>query len=390
MGEYDKAENMYCELLDLDLVQRDSLNLPVIYSNISSLFRKKQQPDTAIFYLNKALYISTKTKDTAMLTSIYADLGDLYLMKQIPDSASNFYKKSIRCAKTVSNIRNEIWSIKKLIHIDTFYLNNYQIAAQRLEQLVALRDSVCERRLKNNLRTSELQYENQKKSNLIEIQQFEIEAAKKRRLLSIILFILSLLTIGLMLRLIMIRKRNNQREQQTLKDNLKIKDLEIENARKSEEVSKLKIDKIEAEIRAKEQELVGNALALEMKNELLGLINDKVNEAMQGTGYLKVQDMNGIVGSIKAHIRESGDIDKFNRLFNQLHHDFFEKLKKSHPDLTKSEMKFCAYLKLKLTSKQIASIMNVTNEAIRKSRYRIRKKINLRPNESLEGYISVF
>ena len=111
---------------------------------------------------------------------------------------------------------------------------------------------------------------------------------------------------------------------------------------------------------------------------------------MRETGTLNVSALNEVLTAIKFQLNISTDSNLFNQKFNKLHSNFYLNLKEKHPDLTKSELKFCAYLKLNLSGNQIASIINVTPEAIRKTRYRIRKKINIISSDSLENYISTF
>ncbi|MBK7028313.1 MAG: hypothetical protein IPH45_03490 [Bacteroidales bacterium] len=121
---------------------------------------------------------------------------------------------------------------------------------------------------------------------------------------------------------------------------------------------------------------------------MLDLISKRIQESYQkGTD---LASLNQIVGSIKAQLTESEDADLFNQRFTNLHQDFFTKLQDAHPELSKTELKFCAYLRIQLSGNQIASIMNVTTEAIRKTRYRIRKKMDLSRDASLEAYIMKF
>jgi AraC family transcriptional regulator, chitin signaling transcriptional activator len=124
---------------------------------------------------------------------------------------------------------------------------------------------------------------------------------------------------------------------------------------------------------------------------LLSDIAKKIRESISGKPEADhLATVNEVIASIKMQMNASGEAELFNQQFTNVHEKFHENLKKAHPDLTKSEMKFCAYLRLNLSGNQIANSLNVTQEAIRKTRYRIRKKLNLRPEESLEGYISGF
>ena len=67
--------------------------------------------------------------------------------------------------------------------------------------------------------------------------------------------------------------------------------------------------------------------------------------------------------------------------------DFFNKLKDQHPDLTPNELKLCAYLKMNLSTKEIAQLMNITIKAVEVGRYRLRKKLAIKPDINLYDYL---
>ncbi len=101
-------------------------------------------------------------------------------------------------------------------------------------------------------------------------------------------------------------------------------------------------------------------------------------------------DLNVIKQELNLQISQQDNWEVFKLRFKEVHKDFFNNLKDKHPDLTKSELKFCAYLRIHLSSSQISRVLHITNEAIKKSRYRIRKKLKLSPKDSLEDYIAGF
>jgi len=389
MGNTDKAKAVYRKLIPKLFKTDDSINLAVIYYDLSIFSEANIQPDSTLFYLRKAMVTSGKLADTSMLTTIYGRIGEIYLNQQQYDTASSLLSISAKMAHTIDDYETEEMAIKLLLTIDTVS-RNYKQATERYAQLIVLRDSIDNQKLRNNLEASELRYSNRKKSDLIEIQKVDLASAKRQKQLMIFLFSLMVIIFLLLTLLTILLKRNNQRKHELLSDKLRVNELDLENLKKTEEIRKLKIEKIEKEIKIKEKEQISDALALEQKNELLNLINKKFAKAMQDKGSISIAELNGLVNSIKTQVKDSNDADLFNQKFNQLHHNFFNGLQQIHPNLTKTEQKFCAYLKLKLTSSQIASIQNVTKEAIRKTRYRIRKKINLSTKDSLEDYISKF
>lgn len=72
--------------------------------------------------------------------------------------------------------------------------------------------------------------------------------------------------------------------------------------------------------------------------------------------------------------------------FEQKHHNFFKRLKEAHPQLTNNDLRLCACLKLNMETKDIASLMNLSVRAVENNRYRLRKKLDLKPTQNLNEY----
>jgi response regulator RpfG family c-di-GMP phosphodiesterase len=91
---------------------------------------------------------------------------------------------------------------------------------------------------------------------------------------------------------------------------------------------------------------------------------------------------------IKSYDESEEDRKLFEEHFQELHNGFFKKLEELSPELTISEKRFAAYLKIGLSSHDIVKILNISMEGIKKNRYRIRKKLKLKRSEKLEDFIS--
>ncbi|NBP69836.1 MAG: hypothetical protein EBU52_13945 [Cytophagia bacterium] len=74
--------------------------------------------------------------------------------------------------------------------------------------------------------------------------------------------------------------------------------------------------------------------------------------------------------------------------FEQVHNDFFDQLKTKYPHLNSSDLKLCALLKLKLDTKEIASIMNISPQSVKVARSRLRKKLELDLTSNLSAFIT--
>ena len=78
----------------------------------------------------------------------------------------------------------------------------------------------------------------------------------------------------------------------------------------------------------------------------------------------------------------------FETYFDEVHQEFFEKLKQQYPQLSPREMRLSAYIKMNLTSKEIAALLNITDRGVEISRYRLRKKLNLPRETNLSVFLS--
>ena len=110
--------------------------------------------------------------------------------------------------------------------------------------------------------------------------------------------------------------------------------------------------------------------------------------AIKKKDFIDSEELHEFKKSLELKFSNQNNWDLFMISFTEVHKDFISNLLKAHPTLTKTELKFCAYLKINLLSHQISSILNISKEGIKKSRYRIRKKMGLGRSDSLENYIN--
>ena len=180
-----------------------------------------------------------------------------------------------------------------------------------------------------------------------------------------------------------LQRKKYEEEQQRL---LYIHELEI-NKNESELVS-LRNEKLEAEIMHKNTELASSAMHLVKKTELFNNIKSKLAQ------ILKIQESSQTHAELKKLIRtlsEDENMDKewenFTKHFDQVHSNFVQSLKEKHPGITGNEIKLCAYLRMNLSSKEIAQLMNISLRGVEISRYRLRKKLKLETETNLFDYL---
>ena len=143
-------------------------------------------------------------------------------------------------------------------------------------------------------------------------------------------------------------------------------------------VMKLQNDKLQSEVESKNRELAVTTMNIVRKNELLM----SIKEALLNSGNSKE-----VLHIVEDNINSEGDWEHFQEIFNQTDRDFLNRLKSLHPDLTPNDIKLCIYLRLNLSSKEIAPLLNISTQSIEIKRYRLRKKMRLERNQNLTDYI---
>lgn len=150
----------------------------------------------------------------------------------------------------------------------------------------------------------------------------------------------------------------------------------------------LEKQKLENELTAKSKEITVSTMNLIRKNELLRQLKEELTVQKKELGNVwPDRYFRKVINTIDAHLSSEEDWEMFEKNFDRIHTDFFHTLKTRYPELTASDLRFCSYLCLNLSSKEIASMMNISLKGVEAARYRIRKKIRLPSNESLTTFL---
>ena len=94
-----------------------------------------------------------------------------------------------------------------------------------------------------------------------------------------------------------------------------------------------------------------------------------------------------MVKVIDENLSNTRDWEFFKEAFNNADQEFLNKIKTKHPNLTPNDLKFCAFLRLNLSSKEIAPLLNISVRSVEIKRYRLRKKLELQHENNLIDYI---
>ena len=117
------------------------------------------------------------------------------------------------------------------------------------------------------------------------------------------------------------------------------------------------------------------------KNQFLNKIKNDLKKMEDDS------DISNVIKTIDNNLNNQDDWKFFEEAFNNADREFLKKIKAIHESLTKNDLKLCAYLRLNLSSKDIAPLLNISLRSVEIKRYRLRKKLKLSHNEGLTEYI---
>lgn len=146
----------------------------------------------------------------------------------------------------------------------------------------------------------------------------------------------------------------------------------------------LRNEKLRSEVSHKSKELANSTMALIRKNQfLLDLKRLIEKQKADMDQHYQVKFLNRLNKRIDENISSEDDWHVFEINFEKAHEQFFDKVKQANPELTQNDLRLCAYLRMNLTSKEIAPLMGISVRSVENHRYRLRKKLKLKHEESL-------
>ncbi|NJB82552.1 helix-turn-helix and ligand-binding sensor domain-containing protein [Wenyingzhuangia aestuarii] len=160
----------------------------------------------------------------------------------------------------------------------------------------------------------------------------------------------------------------------------KQREIELHKLENEKRLTLLENQKLEEDVDLKSKELASSTMNIIKKNELLNTIKDELLKGEQ-------KNINNVVNIIDKSLNNVDDWKLFEEAFNNADKDFIKKTKTMHPALTSNDLRLCAYLRLNLSSKEIAPLLNISPKSIEVKRYRLRKKMNLSNEQNLTDYI---
>ncbi len=218
---------------------------------------------------------------------------------------------------------------------------------------------------------------NQETNNSI-TYSFEIAKPWFLSTLALIIYFVFAILIVVIIHILHRNYFKNQREK-LLKQ--KEKEIEIKQLENEQQLMQFKNLDLQKDIDSKNRELGLSTMNLIKRNELLSTIKKELGSVND------LKEIKTVIKLINNNLNTSDDWKLFQEAFKNTDKGFIKKLKSEHPNLTSNDLRLCTYLRLNLSSKEIAPLLNISIRSVEVKRYRLRKKMNLPHEASLSSYI---
>ncbi len=154
------------------------------------------------------------------------------------------------------------------------------------------------------------------------------------------------------------------------------------------EIIQLKNERLQSDMKHKNKELATATYHIIQKNKFLNSLKQELSAMISGTkNDIIVSELKRIIRKIDKDIQNEKNWEVFDRYFDEVHQEFHSRLKRIHPELTPGELRLCSYLRMNVSTKEIAPLMNISFRGVEISRYRLRKKLKLDRSVNITDYL---
>lgn len=393
--QYKKAEAYYQKCIKLGKKSAYEHILGWAYNGMAIIRQKDRKFKEAKEWSDKSVEIRKTLKESENLAQSYNTLGKGFLLQKAYNEALQYYTKAANICKKIGNPLNHKDALKGL---STCYeaLGETQKAFVNYKLYHKIADSLINTGNTKNMAYMEAEYAfNKEKDSLELVQQKErkLFATEKRQhkatqRATYVGLGLSLL-LGAILLLFYCSKRKSNRKLTLLNQQLSEANTRIVNETNARiETEK---EKLRTEVKHKNQQLASQTLHMLQKNQILSELKSLVGEVRKQNNYANAtKKFSRLANMIDYGINLDKDWEGFQRVFEQLHPEFYSNIKHQFPGLTSNDLHLCALLKLNLSTREIADLLGIAPESVKVKRYRLRQKMSLDSEKNLHDFMITF
>ena len=417
IGYFDKALEYHTEALKIHEKIGDRQRIAYSYNSLGLIHERKGDCNLALSFFKTSLNLKKEFNNKDRIAETMKNMGICYRKINEPDSAKTFLESSLDISNEIRDQQNKVHILNEL-SIVNLKLGNYDKSYRQLKESRSIMEGLMDNKewiVENDrimsdyflakqdykealnyykkyaegnseifssnksekLTDMRIRYEDERRASQIKLleQQRNLETQRRNSVLigSLLLAIIALLIIASLWNNIKKKKALYQQSHKLSLEKLKTQSLLQEN--------------LEHKLEFRMKELTNLALFISQRTSIY---KDLTNSFKS----LKSTDINQLKKDINTLIKEysfkfdiNEDIQRFHTNVETLQSDFLFRIKEKYPHLTDKDIQLAVQVKLKLSSKEIANINNISVNSVEIGRHRLRKKLNIDKKENLVSFL---
>ncbi|MDP1621883.1 MAG: tetratricopeptide repeat protein [Bacteroidales bacterium] len=350
LKNYPKALQFLREALKVNSELGNKQLQGINYTNLGITYFRLKETDSALYYYTKGLTTFTESNSPLLIADCEIYLGEYYYHQNDREKSKEYASAALTKGQEYNSFETTLAAAKLLHEISLAEKDSANAYKFSMIQHHA-QDSLLIRQNQKEIYKLDFQYNYERIDKARQIKQ-----NRKNYMFGLIVFTL---VAGIVI-VLLINSRQRIKVKMTL----------------------LEKEKVESELYFKNKELTINLIALMKKNEMLADISNKLVMIEQEA---KKEETREALSRISHEIQKNADdkmLKEFSIRFQEVHQGFYENLLKKFPDLTQSELKLCAFLRLNMTTKEISELTGQRLLTVEHARYRLRKKLGISNSEA--------
>jgi tetratricopeptide (TPR) repeat protein len=369
LKQYEKAIPYFIENIEFYKSVKNEFKLANTYNSLGTVYFEIDSINVSKPYFEMSYEISERLGSKEGMAYNARNLGRISMSENNPKKALAYYKIGLN--NSISSNSKGIM-VADYNNVSSAYLamGDYKNAYKNKVEHHRLQDSIYKKENIDKLNELEIQYQTEKKEAAIALQEEEIKtlnAQAKNDKLTKTLFGIGMLSFLAIAGLLYFGFKQHIKKNAIARE-------------KQEEIYK-------QEIAFKKKELTSQTLHLVQKNTFIQELKENLEKIKQSPELFKVE-FRRLVMLLKKESAEDKDWEVFKSYFSEVHNDFDNKIKSIANDITEKEIRLASFLRMNLSTKEIASMTNVLPDSVLKSKYRLKKKLQLEKEEDLTQFLN--
>ena len=369
LGDYKKSLEFYAKFYTWAKETNYTKGLMAYHGNVSTIYNLMKQYKEGKYHADKCFEFALIAEDELVQADAKKSKAQSLLGLQYYQLAHTEIQTAIDLASKNGALEKEkeAHQTAKEIYVA---MGQPKKAIAHMEAYQTLGDTIFQIARTKQVNEIQEQYESAKKdAEILELNKnAEIASIKNK---SLILGLISLGVIGLLAIIGLVQRH---KKKQAISE-------------KERQIEKLKHQETEQQLEFKKKELTAKALQLAKKNEFLQSLEHEVSDLQSSVDNAVGKTSSKITRMIQRDIVDDESWKQFGKEFSSVHQEFLNRLREQYGKFTKGEMRLISLMRMNMASKDIASILGVSDQGVKKARYRVRKKMNLQPTDDIQGII---